>query len=302
MSFYKITMTSKFNYTNSSEYILYSSDDYSIDDYEDDYENNENIFTDISYMDEEYFYNNRLRVSDNIIIYRAPLPINTCSNAKRKEIEEKRKENEFTNINQETEINIDTLNSHLNWLKQQNKESIPESFVQIFEKEKIEKENSRKNTLQHNEIKIENNSNKVEKRKNTLSHKEKDVRKKPWSHNEKIENNSKQLKNQMDEKYNSIKNPWYHGSNHANKKDNLQYTNICKNILEGKKCYNNCKYAHTLKELIINDCKFKESCNSVTKKNNVYINFKGKKCNYKHPGEKLNDYYIRIGLSKFINV
>ncbi len=314
-------MTSNFNYTKSSEYTTYSSDDETSDsyehgyDYEDDYEN---IFTDTSYMDEEYFYNTRLRVSGNIIINRAPLPINTYSNAKRKEIEEKRKQNEFTKINKKTEINI---SEHLNWLKQQKQENIYEPFLQIFEKEKIEKlqiekikndnirekENNKKNHWIENKNKeIENNrknpwSKNENKNKEIVKIENKETEKNPWV---KIENNSK-VKNQMNEKYNLTKNPWYNDSKQTNEKNNsnnLQYTNMCKNIIEGKKCYNNCKYAHTLKELVINDCKFKESCNSVSKKNNVYINFKGKKCSYKHPGEKLNDYYRRVGLSKFINV
>jgi len=81
----------------------------------------------------------------------------------------------------------------------------------------------------------------------------------------------------------------------------LKQTQMCKSTLSRRKCnYKECNYAHSLKELVVNSCRFKDRCNFVIKNNRLYKNKDAKRvCNYIHPHEEMNDYYIRVGLGSF---
>ena len=82
----------------------------------------------------------------------------------------------------------------------------------------------------------------------------------------------------------------------------LKRTQICKSVLSRRKCnYKECNYAHSLKELVVNTCRFKDRCNFVIKNNRLYKNKDVKRlCNYIHPQEEMNDYYIRVGLGSLL--
>jgi hypothetical protein len=90
-------------------------------------------------------------------------------------------------------------------------------------------------------------------------------------------------------------------STETDKSTTLKYTQICRNIINTGKCsYKKCSFAHTLKQLVINNCKFGNSCNHIVKKDKNFVNNEKtrKICNYKHPVESLDNYYNRIGLNK----
>jgi len=82
----------------------------------------------------------------------------------------------------------------------------------------------------------------------------------------------------------------------------LKRTQMCKSVLSRRKCnYKDCNYAHTLKELVVNSCRFKDRCNFVIKNNRLYKNKDVKRlCNYIHPQEEMNDYYMRVGLGHLL--
>ena len=81
----------------------------------------------------------------------------------------------------------------------------------------------------------------------------------------------------------------------------LTKTSICRSILTNKRCYHsNCRYAHSVNELKVVECRFGEQCMLVKKlPNEQYINFKtnkaGKYCHAVHPCETSLGYSNRMG-------
>ena len=69
-------------------------------------------------------------------------------------------------------------------------------------------------------------------------------------------------------------------------------------MYKDNKCRNgkNCRFAHSLSELVVNPCNFGEKCKCVKYQKDRYINFGEKNCVYRHPGESRNDYYKRNNL------
>lgn len=81
----------------------------------------------------------------------------------------------------------------------------------------------------------------------------------------------------------------------------LTRTKMCNSIENGKPCpyKDKCRFAHTLKELVITECLFKHDCRYVYNKNFKWHNKEGKKvCFHKHPSELDSDYLQRIGVNK----
>ena len=76
----------------------------------------------------------------------------------------------------------------------------------------------------------------------------------------------------------------------------------CRFILEEKVCprgASSCGFAHSIKELSVNDCMNAERCYLVSNKNSTYYNTnKDRKCNRKHPGESLNNFHSRVQTKK----
>ena len=77
---------------------------------------------------------------------------------------------------------------------------------------------------------------------------------------------------------------------------------MCKNVLFGNKCpKSDCEYAHSLKQLVVNDCRYKDRCDYIIKNKKTYTNNKDKRpCSYIHPEEDIKDYYFRVGLGRFL--
>lgn len=89
-------------------------------------------------------------------------------------------------------------------------------------------------------------------------------------------------------------------------KDEMLKTKMCKSIEEGRKCVNgdNCRFAHSIDQLSIKECIFKERCtfvrcqetdNGVNYSNN---NTKQKLCQFLHPRETIENYLARINVTK----
>ena len=85
--------------------------------------------------------------------------------------------------------------------------------------------------------------------------------------------------------------------NNNNEKKNQEKTQMCRMHKE-RKCRNgnNCRFAHSLSELVVNPCNFGEKCKCINLKKDLYTNFGDKICVYRHPGETRNDYYKRNNL------
>ena len=84
----------------------------------------------------------------------------------------------------------------------------------------------------------------------------------------------------------------------TNMRTTLKCTKMCKSVTTGKKCHHGsrCRYAHSVDELQVAECFFKESCKHVRKSGSDYINSSHKKCSFIHPGESMQCYCCRLGL------
>jgi hypothetical protein len=80
----------------------------------------------------------------------------------------------------------------------------------------------------------------------------------------------------------------------------LSKTKLCDSIKTGKTCRHgkNCRFAHSVEELVISPCVFGADCKFVVYNQGVYSNNRDKNCTHQHPEEKLEDYYVRTGLKK----
>ena len=86
--------------------------------------------------------------------------------------------------------------------------------------------------------------------------------------------------------------------------ENLNHkTRMCQNILRSGTCQfdSNCHYAHTYDELRIMDCAYGNSCIFVRYDNDSCVNDeddRNKICYFRHPGETVHSYHVRIGNKK----
>ena len=88
-------------------------------------------------------------------------------------------------------------------------------------------------------------------------------------------------------------------TNKTEMRTSLKSTKMCNSVILKKKCRHgtNCRYAHSIDDLQVAECFFKESCNHVRKSGNDYVNSStNKKCSFIHPGESMQCYSCRLGL------
>ena len=79
----------------------------------------------------------------------------------------------------------------------------------------------------------------------------------------------------------------------------LQFTKLCKFVKEKQPCphKDNCRFAHSLKQLRVSNCLFQDKCRLVKYENGIMSNIsKTKICEHLHVGETLDNYYSRIGI------
>jgi hypothetical protein len=82
----------------------------------------------------------------------------------------------------------------------------------------------------------------------------------------------------------------------------LKFTQMCRSVTQKKKCYHaNCRFAHTLEQLVHQDCRFGLSCKFVKAVGNGhYVNQRfgrtGKTCGCYHPGEHERSFCARMGI------
>jgi len=83
-------------------------------------------------------------------------------------------------------------------------------------------------------------------------------------------------------------------------KNILKKTKLCESVKTGKQCRHgrNCRYAHSVEELVVCTCVFGTDCKFVVCINGNYRNNGNKNCSHLHTNEKLEDYYVRTGLKK----
>ena len=82
--------------------------------------------------------------------------------------------------------------------------------------------------------------------------------------------------------------------------ENLK-TRMCNSIDKKEVCRHgeNCRFAHSLDELVIRDCHFKDRCHFVKIRNGKLVNDGCNNCRNKHPQESKDDFIKRTGLSHY---
>lgn len=102
---------------------------------------------------------------------------------------------------------------------------------------------------------------------------------------------------QVENKFSAPKNPL----EEKKKKDAvLTKTKMCESFTKGTVCRHgkNCRFAHTLDEMVVQPCKYGYECKFVTFTNGFcHISRKGR-CDNIHPNEQLENFYVRTGLKK----
>ena len=80
----------------------------------------------------------------------------------------------------------------------------------------------------------------------------------------------------------------------------LTKTKLCDSIRKNVECRHgaNCRFAHSVEELVLSPCLFGKKCRFVAYTDSVYANCSEKKCMHQHPEEELENYYIRTGLKQ----
>jgi hypothetical protein len=81
----------------------------------------------------------------------------------------------------------------------------------------------------------------------------------------------------------------------------LLKTRMCHSVDKNEVCVHGdkCRFAHTLDELIIPPCLFKENCRFVRERNGKLFNTGEKVCNHKHPQESTECFMYRVGLNRY---
>ena len=78
-------------------------------------------------------------------------------------------------------------------------------------------------------------------------------------------------------------------------------TRMCNSLDTREICRHggNCRFAHSLEELVIRDCHFKDKCRFVKIKGSKLVNDGNNTCRNKHPQESQDDFIKRTGLSHY---
>ena len=83
----------------------------------------------------------------------------------------------------------------------------------------------------------------------------------------------------------------------------LTKTRMCNSVGTDEPCKHgeNCRFAHTLEELVISDCFFGDNCRFIRIRKQRVYNKDGacKCCPHKHPQETIDEFYNRTGLTKY---
>jgi len=100
------------------------------------------------------------------------------------------------------------------------------------------------------------------------------------------------------EREQQVKKGLTHLTDKTDMRKTLKRTKMCNSIMLKRKCPHGarCRYAHSVDELQVAECFFKESCNHVRKSGDEYFNCSRKKCSFRHPGESMQCYCCRLGL------
>ena len=82
--------------------------------------------------------------------------------------------------------------------------------------------------------------------------------------------------------------------------ENLK-TRMCNSLDTNEVCRHGeeCRFAHSLEELVIRDCHFKDKCRFVKIKSGKLVNEGSNTCRNKHPQESQDDFIKRTGLSHY---
>ena len=80
----------------------------------------------------------------------------------------------------------------------------------------------------------------------------------------------------------------------------LTKTRMCKSVEMGTVCRHGvrCRFAHSLDELVVAPCVFGVECRRVECVGGCYKNCGDRVCNFLHPGEERDAFYLRTGLKK----
>ena len=83
-------------------------------------------------------------------------------------------------------------------------------------------------------------------------------------------------------------------------KKSLLRTKMCNSVGSGKHCRHgkHCRFAHSVEELQVGECFFKDACNRVRKTEHGYRNCSRRTCPFLHPEESMDEYCQRLGLEK----
>lgn len=85
-------------------------------------------------------------------------------------------------------------------------------------------------------------------------------------------------------------------------RETLSRTKMCNSVGSGTPCrHNNCRFAHSIKELKIGPCFFGERCNHVAFRNGKYENVINKNCTNIHPNETEADFNSRTRIKSPIS-
>jgi len=78
-------------------------------------------------------------------------------------------------------------------------------------------------------------------------------------------------------------------------------TRMCNSFDKNEVCFHGeqCRFAHSLEELVIRDCHFKDKCRFVRIKSDKLVNDGENICRNKHPQESKDDFIRRTGLSRY---
>jgi hypothetical protein len=78
-------------------------------------------------------------------------------------------------------------------------------------------------------------------------------------------------------------------------------TRMCNSLDTNEVCRHGeeCRFAHSLEELVIRDCHFKDKCRFVKIKSGKLVNEGSNTCRNKHPQESKDDFIKRTGLSHY---